>query len=106
MVTAIDAVILHCKLACHYMPHNVAQAYHDNLMEKFKNADSITYFGINRTTHQMYIRNKVRFEDLDCSTLKRIVKSNYYIMANYSLPADKLVSLLSNLERDYENGYR
>lgn len=106
MVTALDAVILHCKLACHYMTPTTAQAYLDSLVEKFKNADSITYFGINRTTHQMYIKNKVKFEDLDCSTLKRIVKSNYYIMANYSLPADKLVSLLSNLERDYENGYR
>lgn len=88
------------------MTPTTAQAYLDSLVEKFKNADSITYFGINRTTHQMYIKNKVKFEDLDCSTLKRIVKSNYYIMANYSLPADKLVSLLSNLERDYENGYR
>ena len=106
MVTAIDAVILHCKLACHYMPTNVAQAYHDNLIEKFKNADCITYFGLNRRTNQMYIRNKVKFEDLDCSTLKRIVKSNYYIMANYPIPRDKLVNLISYLERDYENGYR
>ena len=106
MVTALDAVILHCKLACHYMTQNAAQAYHDSLVEKFKNADSITYFGINRTTHQMYIRNKVKFEDLDVVTLQRIVKSNYYIMGNVPLPHDYLINLLSNLESDYENGYR
>ena len=88
------------------MTPNAAQAYHDSLVEKFKNADSITYFGINRTTHQMYIKNKVKFEDLDCSTLKRIVKSNYYIMGNVPLPHDYLINLLSNLESDYENGYR
>lgn len=106
MVTALDAVILHCKLACHYMPLKAAQAYHDSLIEKFKDADTITFLGINRTTRQMFIRNKVKFEDLDIVTLQRIVKSNYYIMANVPVPRDYLVNLLTDLERDYENGYR
>lgn len=106
MVTALDAVILHCKLACHYMTLKAAQAYHDSLVEKFKDADTITYLGINRRTNQMFIRNKVKFEDLDVVTLERIVKSNYYIMANVPVPRDYLVNLLSDLERDYENGYR
>lgn len=106
MVTALDAVILHCKLACHYMPQKAAQIYQDSLVAKFKNADSITYLGINRRTNQMYIKNKVKFEDLDCPTLERIVKSNYYIMANVPVPRDKLVNLLSDLDKDYENGYR
>lgn len=106
MVTVQDAIILHCKIAARRMPISKYQSYYNSLQKKFKDAKDLVYFGYNRKTGLMYVKTKVPFEDMTMAMLERIVKTNYYLMANTRLPPDKLLKYIKDITDKYENGYR
>lgn len=106
MVTPQDAIILHCQIAARRLPLSQYQAYYNYLQQKFKDATDLVYFGYNRKTRQMYVKDKVPFEDMTVAMLERIVKANYYLMVNTRLPKYKMEIYLKELLNNYENGYR
>lgn len=106
MVTPQDAIILHCQLACKRLTYSQYQAYYNYLQQKFKDATNLVYFGYNRKTRQMYVKEKVPFEDMTVAMLERIVKANYYLISNSRLPKNKMEIYLKEILNNYENGYR
>ena len=106
MVTPQDAIILHCQLACKRLTYSQYQAYYNHLQQKFKDATNLVYFGYNRKTRQMYVKEKVPFEDMTVAMLERIVKANYYLISNSRLPKCKMEIYLKEILNNYENGYR
>lgn len=53
---------------------------------------------------KLYIKYKIRFENMDKPMLRRILKSQFYILQFY--PRSQLSTLLEEITKDYENGVR
>lgn len=51
-----------------------------------------------------YIKYKIRLENMDIPMLRRILKSQFYILQFY--PRSQLSTLLEEITKDYENGVR
>lgn len=53
---------------------------------------------------KLYIKYKIRFDNMDKPMLRRILKSQFYILQFY--PRSQLSTLLEEITKDYENGVR
>ena len=51
-----------------------------------------------------YIKYKIRFENMDKPMLRRILKSQFYILQFY--PRSQISLLLEEITKNYENGFR
>ena len=51
-----------------------------------------------------YIKYKIRFENLDKPMLRRILKSQFYILQFY--PRSQVATMLQEITKNYENGVR
>ena len=51
-----------------------------------------------------YIKYKIRLENMDKPMLRRILKSQFYILQFY--PRSQISSMLEEITKNYENGFR